>query len=152
MNKPDKGWIDQATNELQASGRRAGGARAAVINQLAEESCAVSAEQIEISLGKQGRKVGKASIYRALEALAQVGLVQRVDLGESGSRWERVGSDPHHHHHHLLCRGCGSVIPFEDAALEHALHNLSEAKGFQIDAHDVTLHGLCPQCAKLEAR
>lgn len=109
----------------------------------------MSAEQIEQSLASNGRKVGKASVYRALEALAQSGLVQRVDLGEGGSRWERVGSDPHHHHHHLLCQQCGSVVPFEDDVLEEALHSLVQRNGFEIDAHDVTLHGRCRKCAKL---
>jgi len=146
MSQTDNEWIQRATAQLQASGRRAGGARAEVIAQLSTEGCAVSAEQIERQLVTAGRQVGRASIYRALEALAEVGAVQRVDLGEGGSRWERVGSDPHHHHHHLVCNACGSIVAFEDDGLESALHKLGAKNGFSVEAHEVTLHGLCPAC------
>jgi Fur family ferric uptake transcriptional regulator len=151
MTATDRSWIESATARLQESGRRAGGARSEVIAQLAKETCAVSAEQIELSLVGEGRKVGKASIYRALETLAAIGLVQKVDLGEGGSRWERIGSDPHHHHHHLLCRACGSVVPFEDENLERALHSLGEKNGLTVESHDVTLHGLCRECGTMQA-
>ena len=151
MTAADKSWIEDATSRIQESGRRAGGARSAVIAQLAKETCAVSAENLEDSLVAEGRKVGRASIYRALEALAAVGLVQRVDLGEGGSRWERVGSGPHHHHH-LVCRTCGAVVPFEDDNLETALHALGRKYGLTVESHDVTLHGLCPACATMQSK
>ena len=147
----DQEWIATATGMLQETGRRAGGARSEVIGQLAKESCAVSVEQLEIALSQQGRKVGRASIYRALEALAELDLVQRVELGEAGSRWERSGAGSHHHHHHLLCTSCGSVVPFEDDALEKALHSLGDRNGYELDAHDVTLHGRCPSCATMKS-
>ena len=147
MSRKDDEWIERATAELHAAGRRAGGARAEVITQLSRENCAVSAEQLERKLADGGRRVGRASIYRALEALAETSLVQRVDLGESGSRWERVGGGTHDHHHHLLCRSCGQVVPFEDDELEHSLHALSTRKDFSVDSHEVTLHGLCANCS-----
>ncbi len=150
MGAVDHDWVASATEILQASGRRAGGARSEVIAALAKETCAVSAEQIEHAVQRSGKRVGRASIYRALEALDQVGLVQRVDLGEGGARWERVGADPHHHHHHLLCRKCCEVVPFEDEGLELELHRLGDRSGFTIETHDVTLHGLCSKCAKLK--
>jgi Fur family ferric uptake transcriptional regulator len=117
-----------------------------VIAQLSLESCAVSAEELESELNKRGRKVARASVYRALEALAEIDLVQRVDLGESGSRWERVGVSDDHHHHHLVCRQCGAIVPFESELLESALHSIGSEDGFSVDSHDVTLFGRCTSC------
>lgn len=114
---------------------------------LSREDCAVSAEDLERALSAAGRRVARASIYRALEALAAEGLVQRVDLGESGSRWERIGgNDDHSHHHHLVCGSCGRIVPFEDDRLERALDSLSSSAGFRVDSHEVTLHGRCGPC------
>lgn len=152
MRAPDGEWIEQATARLRESGRRSGGARAEVIEQLAGESCAVSADELANSLRDRGRRVARASVYRALEALAAVDLVQRVELGDGNSRWERVGASHRHHHHHLVCRSCGQVVPFEDDGLERALELLAERGDFSVDSHDVTLHGRCSGCAGGEAR
>ena len=149
--KTDTEWIEQATKELHASGRRAGGARAEVISELSRETCAVSAEQLERRLADSNRRVGRASIYRALEALAAVGLVHRVEVGEGGSRWERIGANGHDHHHHLLCGSCGQLVPFEDAGLEQALLELADRAAFTVDSHEVTLHGHCASCSEAKA-
>ena len=50
------------------------------------------------------------------------------------------------HHHHLVCDGCGRLEPFEDDALERAIHGLADRVSFDISDHDVTLHGSCENC------
>lgn len=146
MATVDTEWIATATERLRDSGRRSGGARAEVIEQIASETCAVSADDLADSLRDRGRRVARASVYRALEALSDVDLVQRVELGDGNSRWERVGASAHHHHHHLVCRSCGQVVPFEDERLEESLAALSRRSDFVVDSHDVTLHGRCSSC------
>ena len=56
------------------------------------------------------------------------------------------------HHHHVVCDSCGTVEPFEDAALERAIHRLSDKVSFDVAAHDVTLHGTCPACRASDLR
>ena len=51
-----------------------------------------------------------------------------------------------HHHHHLVCTRCGRVVPFEDEALEEAIHELPSKEGFTIEGHEVTLRGTCGRC------
>jgi len=86
-----------------------------------------------------------ASVYRALEGLDELGLVQRVDLGDGISRFE-----PAHweglHHHHLVCDDCGRVEPFEDSALEAALERVAGGRGYALAAHDVLVRGACGEC------
>lgn len=148
MSPPDTQWIDDARRLLRESGRRSGGARAEVIEQISREHCAVSADQLADALSQRGRRVGRASLYRALEALEEINLVQRVEIGDGNARWERIGGNGStHHHHHLICRSCGQLEPFEDARLETALEELSASAGFTVDSHDVTLHGRCSSCS-----
>ena len=145
--RPDNHWASEATQALKDSGRRAGGARASVIEALAAEACAVSAEDLSARITESGRRVGRASVYRALEALDEVGHVTRVDIGDGSARWERTGCPAHdHHHHHMVCRGCGAVIAFEDERLERALAKVASSDEFNVESHEVTLHGSCADC------
>ena len=138
-------WTDHAAQVLSAAGYRSSAPRNEVIGAVAELRCSVTAREIADLLRERGSSVGLASIYRALDLLDRHGLVQRFDVGEGVARYEPAmpGGD---HHHHLVCDSCGTVEPFEDEALEEAIHGLSGKTAFSIAAHDVTLHGECPAC------
>ena len=139
-------WLEHATGALRKAGRNRGGARSAVIEALAAQRCAVSAKELERALSGRGRGVGTASVYRALEQLESLGLVSRVEVGDGVARFEPRRPDGHHHHH-LVCDSCGAVEPFEDPALERAIHRLSDQVDFRVDLHEVLLHGACERCA-----
>lgn len=140
-------WLARAQAELAASGRKRGGARAAVLELLAAEPCALTALEVEDALrGRQGRRVSRASVYRILDELEQLGLVARVELGGGMVRYERAGG-PREHHHHLVCDGCGLVMPFSDAALERAISSVSERVPMAVSEHEVVLHGSCRDCS-----
>lgn len=138
-------WTEHSVHALASAGYRSSAPREEVIGALAELRCSVTAREIADLLRERGSGVGLASIYRALDLLDRHGLVQRFDVGEGVARYEPAmpGGD---HHHHLVCDSCGTVEPFEDDALERAIHGLSDKTEFSIAAHDVTLHGECPAC------
>jgi Fur family ferric uptake transcriptional regulator len=138
-------WALHTRRTLARSGYRSSVPRAAVVDTLAELGCSVTAREIAERLEQRGRAVGLASVYRALELLEEMGLVQRVDLGEGVARYEPAHGGGEHHHH-LVCDSCGNVTAFEDADLERAIERLSGRVDFAIDAHDVTLRGECPAC------
>ena len=139
------GWAAHALEVLDRAGHRRGGARSAVIDALAADGCAVSALELDERLRASGRAVGRASVYRALEQLAELGLVQRLDLGTETARYERT-SPGGEHHHHMVCDACGKVLPFEDPALERAVSRISGGRGFEVREHEVVLHGACGTC------
>ncbi len=138
-------WTAHTTEALAEAGYRSSAAREEVIAAIAELGCSITAREIADLLRERGSGVGLASIYRALDLLDRHDLVQRFDVGEGVARYEPAlpGGD---HHHHLVCDSCGTVEPFEDEALEEAIHGLSGKTAFTIAAHDVTLHGECPAC------
>lgn len=139
-------WADSAEAELRNHGHRTGGAREAVIALLARQDCCLSAQEITEALRSEGSAVGLASVYRALDLLHGMGLVQRVDLGDGGLRYEPVlpGGE---HHHHAVCDSCGRVTAFEDAKLETALERLAGRLRHSIKAHEVVIHGQCRGCS-----
>lgn len=138
-------WAEHARASVSRAGHRAGGARQAVIESLAEQECCRSAQEIFDQLRAENRRVGIASVYRVLDLLVSLGLVQRLDLGGGISRFEPAlpGGE---HHHHLVCVGCGDVLPFEDPALEAALETTAARSDFTIEGHDVVLRGRCQEC------
>ena len=140
-------WKELALETLDEAGHRSGGARRAVVEQLARESCCVTAHEIAEALRDSGSRVGIASVYRALDALDRVGLVQRVELGEGGARYEAVvpGGE---HHHHVVCDSCGRISAFEDARLERAIDLLAKDLGHRVSRHEVLIHGECGRCER----
>ena len=139
-------WAQHALASLQEAGLRRGGARTAVVEALAAHECAVTALDLDDELARRRPRVARASVYRALEQLEQLGLVRRIEVARGVAGYERV--DPTgHHHHHAICRDCGRMVPFEDRSLEQAIGRLSETIAFDVAEHDVVLRGRCEKCS-----
>jgi Fur family ferric uptake transcriptional regulator len=138
-------WTESALEGLLAAGLRRGGARRAVVEYLAVQDCCCSAQEIHDGIRAAGGATGVASVYRALDTLAELRLVQRVDVGDGIARFE-PSRDGAHHHHHLVCDDCGKVEPFTDAPLERALERAAGRLGYAMEQHDVVLRGACDTC------
>ena len=139
-------WREHTEASLREAGFRAGGARAAVLDLLAGQDCCASAQEIHENLrGGTSRSVGIASVYRVLDVLAELRLVQRVDVGDGIARFEPALPDGDHHHH-VVCDDCGKVEPFSDSSLETAIARASKRLGYSVDAHEVVLRGECGDC------
>lgn len=140
-----KEWADQAHHQLADHGYKAGGARSAVIELLGEQGGCLDAEAVAERLRKRGRKVGTASVYRALALLSEMRLLQRVALANSPDRFELILAGGEHHHH-LVCERCGAMVAFSDDALERAVEQIGDRSPFTVETHEITLHGLCETC------
>lgn len=138
-------WAGRARDALSGAGYRRGGARAAVIEALSDQDCAITALELEEKLRRRDEGVGRASIYRALEQLEQLGLLQRLEVCRGTAGYERVEPDGEHHHH-AICRECGRLIPFEDPTLERAIEKVAGRMSFDVSEHDVVLRGVCERC------
>jgi Fur family ferric uptake transcriptional regulator len=136
-------WGERALTALSEAGFRSGGGRRKVVDLLGGQDCALTALEIDRRLAG----VGRATVYRALEQLEGLGLIQRVDVGGDAAGYELV--DPSgHHHHHIVCEQCGRVVAFEDDQLERAIVALAERPDFKVSSHEVTLRGKCFRCGE----
>src|SRR5215204_659431 len=123
MSETATGWTERTLQATRAAGLRSGEARRAVVEFLGRQSCCVTAQEIFDGLRSDGRRVGIASVYRVLDRLVEMRLVQRVDVGAGTARYEPVVAGGHHHH--LVCDDCGRVEAFKDPALERAIHRVA---------------------------
>ena len=139
-------WAEATIAALRSQGRRNGGARRAVVELLGRQRLFLTAQEIFDQLRAEGRRVGVASVYRALDQLTNRRFVQRIDIGAGASRFEPIHPDGVHHHH-LVCADSGKVEAFADAELERVLHKVEGRTGYSVAGHDVLLRGACRDCA-----
>jgi Fur family ferric uptake transcriptional regulator len=145
-SSPHPVWAERAAQALTDAGYRRGGARRAILELLDEQSCALSAAQIQQALSRRHRDVSRSSVYRVMEELERIGLLQRVELGQGMVRYEAVRGGPGHHHH-LVCDLCGRLQPFTDPGLERAIRRLSDRVPLRVSEHEIVIRGACEACA-----
>jgi Fur family transcriptional regulator, ferric uptake regulator len=145
MSESQTSWQATALELLRSRAGRTGGARLAVVELLEQQSCCLSAQEIFDQLRSQGRSVGIASVYRTLDTLRELGLVQRIEVGTGVARFEPIRTGDGHHHH-MVCEDCGRVEAFADDELERSLRRLEGRAGYSIAGHDVILRGACGDC------
>lgn len=143
--KHEHRWAENAQHVLAQHNHHTGAARQAILELLDTQTCALSAIEIEDALRASDRAVGRASIYRILDELERLHLVQKLQIGQM-ARYEPIRTG-HGHHHHLVCDNCGTVTPFTDNALETAIEKLSRRVPMRVDEHEIVLHGACEDCS-----
>lgn len=89
-------------------------------------------------------EVSTQAVYDVLRALADSGLVRRIQPSGSVARYESRVAD---NHHHLVCRSCGAIVDVDCAIGPAPCLTASEDHGYAIDQAEVTFWGICPECA-----
>jgi Fe2+ or Zn2+ uptake regulation protein len=102
-------------------------------------------EQIYELVRQKSPAVHRATVYRTLKLLCELGLVTDTTTAEGHMVYEIAGAQPHHH---LVCRCCGADLEFPDEDYRAFVGKLEEKSGFRIEATHITLSGLCPECQK----
>lgn len=95
--------------------------------------------------------IGLATIYRTVQLLLEMQLVDRINLDDGCVRYEigeEISAEKKHHHHHLICKICGKVQPFKDDLLDELERHIEEAAGFHVLDHELKFYGQCSECLK----
>ena len=106
----------------------------------------LSAEETYDIVREESPDLGLATVYRTLDLLAELNVVQRINFGDGRDRYELSESISHHHHHHLICKECGEVYEFEEDLLEELEEAIAAESGFEILDHQVKFIGICASC------
>ncbi len=126
--------------------RRTTRQRRAVYDVLVENENFASAQELHQRLRAIGVKVGLATVYRTLGAMAHDGEID-VLRGEDGElRYRRCATEAHHHH--LVCRDCGRVVEVVGHALESWVADAARQHGFDDVHHALEFIGTCRDCAR----
>lgn len=124
--------------------RRSSAQRVTITRAAAAFPGAFRVEDLAAAARRRDPRIGTATVYRAVGAMAASGFLEQVGERGGTALYARCGAEGHHHP--LVCTGCGAVAqapcPLDRAAREHAA-----TRGFVVTHHQVHIYGLCARCA-----
>lgn len=127
---------------LRARGLRRTAQRELVLAALADLGHATP-EDIAGRVQRQAPDVNLSTVYRALDALVEVGLVARGHLDRAAASYHLV---EHADHLHVLCEGCAAMAEVSSAEASALAARIEELSGFAVDVRHLLLRGRCPAC------
>jgi Fur family transcriptional regulator, ferric uptake regulator len=134
---------DKWLTQLQENGYRLTEARRAVVETVHKSTRALTPVEVFDLARKKYHGLGLVSVYRTLEKLEELNLVQRVHQPQGCQAFIAESSG---HEHLLLCQNCGQVTFFEGDDLDTLINTISNKTGYLIREHWLQLFGLCQAC------
>jgi Fur family ferric uptake transcriptional regulator len=133
------------TTALDEAGYRLTGPRRAVADLIAGHDGHFTAADLEAAGRGRRLDLSRATLFRALELMTELRLLERVDLPNGEHAYVRCAPD---HHHHVICSRCARTADVEDPGVGEAVAEIARRTGYQIQSHRLELYGLCRHCQK----
>ena len=128
---------------LEDAGYRLTDARRAVTALIASREGHFTAADLVAEARARRLGIGRATIFRTLDVLAELHAVERLDLPNGEHAY--VVCEPTHHHH-VVCSSCGRTTDIDDSGLRTVVRDIARRTGYRIDDHRLELFGLCADC------
>lgn len=138
--------ISSLTSRLRREARKITGPRAAILEILRQHPHPLTNKEIFAEL--PAGQCDLATIYRAMQMLEKLGMVQRFDFGDGVARFELVEEGDDGHHHHLICTECAGVVAVDECFPAEVEQRIAAQKGFRAVTHRLEFFGVCPACQK----
>ena len=136
--------IEKLKNALSKEGLRYTKQRQDVWDELCSNDEHRDAEEIYLSLKKNGLKASRATVYRTIDVLVKNDFVRKLELGDGKARYEnKIDS---HHHDHMICVQCGKIEEFMDQTIENRQDKIVKKMGFKMIRHIHQLFVVCNKC------
>jgi Fur family transcriptional regulator, ferric uptake regulator len=130
-------------DRLAAAGERVTRQRLLVADALAAVGRQISAQDLYDRLRRRDPRIGRATVFRTLEALVAAGVARRLE--QDGHVYGYVACRPEHHHH-LACDRCGRVEEIGEHYITPVADRVAAELGFTIDDARMDFYGLCADC------
>jgi Fur family ferric uptake transcriptional regulator len=128
---------------LTDAGYRRTGARRSIADLIAARNGPFTAADLVADARARRLAIGRATVFRTLDVLADLHAVERIDLPTGEHAY--VACEPAHHHH-VVCSSCGASRDVEDAGWRSVVRDIEKKTGYRIDDHRLELFGLCADC------
>ncbi|HWT27827.1 MAG TPA: Fur family transcriptional regulator [Mobilitalea sp.] len=141
---------EQFKNLLKQHGLKVTTQRVAILEVLnSRPGKHLTAEEIYDYVKKKYPEIGLATVYRTIQLLSELNLIDKLNLDDGYVRYEIGKKDKEeasHHHHHLICLDCGNIFAFQGDLLETLEARIKNTMGFEVVDHEVKLYGHCKKC------
>ena len=139
--------LNRVKQQLQQSSYKLTPQREATLRVLIEnEKDHLSAEDVYLKVKDKAPEIGLATVYRTLELLAELKVVDKINFGDGVARFDLRKEGAKHFHHHLICTQCGSVEEVEEDLLPEVEKIIAHEFNFHVIDHRLTFHGICRNC------
>ena len=128
---------------LSAPGLRVTSQRALILEIIRHGRGHLDADEIYRRARKKQPRISLSTVYRTLQTLKKLGLVEELHFDEAHHHYE---IKPPTEHHHLVCVACGTVVEFECPLSQKMQEDVSREKGFEVTDVEVRMRGYCPKC------
>jgi len=135
---------DEILARLRRSGHRDTSPRRVILEAIVARSGAFTVQELVDELAAAG--VGRATVFRTINTLEDIGYVARLHVGPECDRYTLCS--PGEHHHHLVCTSCGDVFPIAECTVDSAAAEAARRISFSIRGHHVDVYGSCVSCAE----
>lgn len=126
---------------LRAAGLQVTAQRLAVYRAVESLPHAI-ADEVCLAVRREIGVISRQAVYDALNAMAEHGIIRRIQPAGSAARYEHRTEN----HHHLVCRSCKKLIDIDCAIGEAPCLTAKDDHGYQIDEAEVIYWGICPDC------
>jgi len=134
----------QIKTKLTEQGHRPTRSRMEVVDALLTYHGHMTADDLYEKMRDAGSNVGRMTVFRTLDVLAEIGVV-RPTYGGSGAAHFVLLEDGHHHH--LVCMRCSNTVEFAECYFADDLsQQLSDQFKFKIEGHMLEIYGVCESC------
>lgn len=116
--------------------------RILVLEAVRSLQCHATAEQVYAEIAREHPTVSRATVYRNLNLLAELGEIRRLEIPGSADRFDHISD----RHCHVQCRECGRVFDVDMEFVTGLESQIRDAHGFDFTDYDILFHGVCPAC------
>lgn len=117
---------------------------AARLVELANSGADFTTDELWQELRKLEPGLGRATVFRSVEKLVNMGLLNRVEFADGTHHYRVCGGN--HHHHHLTCTQCHRVVEVDVCLPDDQFKTIGNQANFAIEGHSLTIFGRCEQC------
>jgi Fur family peroxide stress response transcriptional regulator len=122
--------------------------RRAVLDAVLDLDTHPTADEVFEEVAKRQGRTSRATVFRALDSLVELGLLGRTCHPGKGMRYDRVTTQ----HHHLVCLRCEGLTDIVHPALDALRVPETSRLGFAVTDFRVQLRGVCKRCREEETR
>ncbi|MBD2867725.1 ferric iron uptake transcriptional regulator [Paenibacillus arenilitoris] len=145
--------MDRINRHMMANGYKLTTQREIILRVLLEnEKDHLSAEGVFMLVKQKYSDIGLATVYRTLELLADLNIVEKMNFGDGVARYDLRGDEHEHMHHHLICEECGSLQEIKEDWLFELEQRLEREYGFKVTDHRLDFTGTYKDCSKGECK
>lgn len=118
--------------------------REIIIKTLEENVIHPTAETLYSIIQKDYPEISKATLYRNLSQLSELGLIKKIEGLKTSAHYDHNT----HLHYHFICEKCGKVFDVDCDVAKNVVGIMEADTGFKVTSHEIVFRGLCKDCQK----